>query len=418
MSPDLDLAWRLFDGLREIGFDGVGMTRDAYGPGERAALSLVREAATELGLECRSDVAGNLYMTLPGSGCDGRAVLIGSHLDTVPAGGAYDGAAGVLAGLAVIAGMCRTGFVPSRSVTVMVTRAEEAGAWFPVSFPGSRAALGTLPTGSLEVCRRDTGRTMASHMADEGLDPAAIGPAVLGTRNVAGFVELHIEQGPVLEAAGIPVGVVTAIPGSRRYRNGRILGESNHSGATPRAYRRDAALALAELMVGLDQAWQRLEADGHSLVVTFCVVGTTEQAGFTRIAGEAMFQLDMRSTSPDSLEAIDAAFHTLVAEVAVRRSVRVEPGPVGQGEPVALDHRIGDELATCAAALGVPCARLASGGGHDAGAFAAAGVPASMLFVRNQNGSHTPREAMRREDFADACAVLLRWAVLRAAQGG
>lgn len=414
MSPDLDLAWRLFGGLREIGFDGAGMTRDAYGPGERAALSLVREAALGLGLECRGDAAGNLYMTLPGSGPDGRAVLIGSHLDTVPAGGAYDGAAGVLAGLAVIAGMRRAGFVPARPVTVMVTRAEEAGAWFPVSFPGSRAALGTLPAGSLEVCRRDTGRTMASHMADEGLDPTAIGPAVLGTHNVAGFVELHIEQGPVLDTAGIPVGVVTAIPGSRRYRQGRILGESNHSGATPRAHRRDAALALAELVVGLDQAWQRLEADGHRLVVTFCVMGTTEEAGFTRIAGEARFQLDLRSASSASLDAIDAAFHTLAQEVAARRSVRVEPGPVGRVEPVGLDGAIGSELAACATALGIAHVRMVSGGGHDAGAFASAGVPASMLFVRNQNGSHTPREAMRPEDFADACAVLSHWAALRA----
>ncbi|HJS86689.1 MAG TPA: M20/M25/M40 family metallo-hydrolase, partial [Acetobacteraceae bacterium] len=144
LTPDIDLAARLFAGLRERGFDGIGITRDAYGPGEQAAHDLVRATAEGLRLETETDPAGNLYMTLPGRDCAAKRIVLGSHLDSVPRGGNYDGAAGVLAGLAVVAGMQAASFTPARDVTVLAVRAEEAGAWFPISYPGSRAALGRL----------------------------------------------------------------------------------------------------------------------------------------------------------------------------------------------------------------------------------------------------------------------------------
>ena len=411
LSPDIDLAARLFDALRARSFDGVGITREAYGPGERMAHALVREAAGEIGLEIAVDPIGNMTMTLPGSDRAAKRIVLGSHLDSVPQGGNFDGAAGVLCGLTVAAGMRRAGFTPARDVTVMAIRAEEAGAWFPTSYPGSRGALGMLKPQDLEVRRMDTERTLADHMREEGFDPgfALRGERSMGPDSVAAFLELHIEQGPVLEAEGIPVGIVTGIPGSRRLRKGRVSGEYNHSGATPRKYRRDAAISLAELAVALDEAWCRLEAQGHRLVCTFCEMATTDDAGFTKIAGEALFSLDVRSVNLHSCDAIFEVLHTRVAGIEARRGVSFDLGPESGSRPSLMDQGVQRGLVRAAQAAGVAHLSMPSGAGHDAAGFAQAGIPAGMLFVRNRNGSHNPKEEMRMQDFAAACAVAMQF---------
>ncbi len=412
LTADVELAARLFDTLREASFDGVGVTRDAYGPGEQRAHDLVRAEAEALGLEIAVDPAGNMLMTLPGSDRTVPRIVLGSHLDSVPQGGNYDGAAGVLAGLATVAGMRQAGFVPGRDITVLAIRAEEAGAWFPTSYPGSHAVLGRLPAAVLDVKRMDSGRSLGDHMRTLGFDPDAVaaGKCLLPPASVAAYLELHIEQGPVLDAEAIPVAIVSGIPGSRRLRAAHVLGEYNHSGATPRRYRADAAIALAELAYRLDDHWGVLEAQGHQLVCTFCVLATTEEAGFTKIPGEARFQLDIRSVVPASVDAMFAEMHRLIAAIEARRGVRFEPGVETGSLPSPMDPALRDGLTRAAAAGGVACRTMASGGGHDAAAFAQAGVPAAMLFVRNQHGSHNPHEAMRMEDFAAGCAVMTRWA--------
>ncbi len=412
MTPDLALADSLFHGLAERGYDGVGITRDAYGPGEQAAHDLVRATAEALRLEIDIDPAGNLYMTLPGRARALPRLILGSHLDSVIRGGNFDGAAGVLAGLAVVGGMVAAGHVPGRDITVLAVRAEEAGSWFPTSYPGSHAALGRLDPAALALRRPDTGRSLAQHMRALGFDPGWVeaGRARLTPANTAAYVELHIEQGPVLDRAEIPVGIVTGIPGARRLRAGRVLGDYNHSGATPRRYRADAAIALAELAYRVDEYWARLETQGHALVVTFCTLATAPEAGFGKVAGEAGFQLDVRSVSPASIDALFAELHRLVPAIAARRGVRFDLGPETRAAGAAMDPGLQAGLAAAAEALGIPHRVMPSGGGHDPAAFAAAGIPAAMLFVRNENGSHNPLEAMRMEDFAAACAVLSRFA--------
>ena len=414
-GPDLALAAALFRTLHDDSIDGDGVTRDAYGPGEQRAHDLVAQAGRTLGLEQHIDHAGNLALTLPGRDRAARRLVVGSHLDSVAGGGDYDGTVGVLAGLACLAGMRHADLVPACDITLLVTRAEEAGSWFPVSFPGSRAALGMLEADALSVCRRDTGRTLEAHLRACGFDPDRIraGDAWLGPRNVAAFLEMHIEQGPVLEAERIPVGIVTGIPGSRRHRQGRIAGETNHSGATPRAHRRDAAMALAELAYRLDLFWQQLEAQGHELVCTFCVLGTGADAGFTRIAGTATFELDMRSRDRASLDLLHGELERLAADIARTRCVEIMLGPETGSAACDLDPALQESLRQTADALSIPTRSMPSGGGHDAVAFAQAGIPAALLFVRNQNGSHTPREAMRMDDFADATRIMMRWLVDR-----
>jgi N-carbamoyl-L-amino-acid hydrolase len=417
LTPDMELATRLFDALRKTSFDGVGVTRDSYGPGEQRAHDLVRAEAAALDLEIAIDPAGNMLMTLPGTDRTAKRIVLGSHLDSVPQGGNYDGAAGVLAGLATVAGMRRAGFVPGRDITVLAIRAEEAGAWFPTSYPGSHAALGRLPPAALEVKRNDTGRTLGQHMRDMGFDPDAVagGKNLLPPASIAAYLELHIEQGPVLDSEKIPVAIVSGIPGSRRLRAARVLGEYNHSGATPRRYRADAAIALADVAHRLDDHWGALEAQGHQLVCTFCVLATTAEAGFTKIPGEAHFQLDVRSVQPASVDAMFAELHRLIAAIEPRRGVRFDLGVETGSLPSPMDAAVQDALARAAQAGSIAHRTMASGGGHDAAAFAQAGVPAAMLFVRNQHGSHNPHEAMRMEDFADGCAVMTRWAADAAA---
>ena len=416
LFPDRDIAPRLFAALHAMSFDGTGITRAAYGPKESEAHRLVRAEAERLGLAIQTDHAGNLSMTLKGADPGLPCLMFGSHLDSVRSGGNYDGAAGVLAGLSVVAGLVRAGFRPARDITVIVVRAEETGSWFPVSYAGSRSALGRLPPEALDVPRMDDGRTLAEHMREEGFDPDAVraGRASIDPATVAAFVELHIEQGPVLDEQSVPLGIVTGIPGSRRYRAARIFGEYNHSGATPRRLRRDAGIAAAELAYRLDAEWARLEAEGHALVCTFCVLATAPEAGFTIIPGEARFELDMRSESRASVDLLHAALLLLVEEIKASRGVSVDLGPESGSLSSRMDEALQTEIAAAAEAASVPFRRMLSGGGHDAAAFAQAGIPASLLFVRNQFGSHNPREAMRMEDFDAACAVISRWVVARA----
>ncbi|WP_284944039.1 hydantoinase/carbamoylase family amidase [Acidisoma cladoniae] len=420
LFPDLAIAPRLFAALHAMSFDGLGITREAYGPKETAAHALVAAEAEALGLRVEPDHAGNLYMTLPGTDPGLPRIILGSHLDSVRSGGNYDGAAGVLAGLSVVAGLVHAGFRPARDVTVMAIRSEEAGSWFPVSYVGSRAALGRLPSEALDVPRQDDGRTLAAHMAEEGFDPEAVraGRATLTVDTVAAFVELHIEQGPLLDEGEIPLGLVTGIPGSRRYRAARVFGEYNHSGATPRRLRKDAAMALAELAYRLDAEWARLETEGHALVCTFCVLATAPEAGFTLIPGEARFELDMRSESRASVDLLHAALIRLVEEIEVSRRVRFDLGAESGSLSSKMDAAVYAELAEAATTADVAFVPMLSGGGHDTAAFAQAGIPACLVFVRNQFGSHNAREAMRMEDFDAACRVLSRWVIARSSEDG
>ena len=416
ITPDLALAQRLFRQIHDDSVDVPGVTRDAFGAGEQRAHDLVARIGQDLGLEHHVDAAGNLALTLPGRERTARRLMVGSHLDSVRHGGDYDGTVGVLAGLACLSGLASAGWEPAQDITLLVTRAEEAGAWFPVSFPGSRAALGTLPSSALDVRRLDTGRTLAAHMLDGGFAPDAIraGTAAwLNTDNVEGFLELHIEQGPILEALGVPVGLVTAVPGSRRHRDVRIVGQTNHSGATPRAYRRDAALAAAELTLRLDDAWAEMLTDRCELTCTVCVLETGPGAAFTQIAGAARMEIDLRSPDPAALDQIHGRLVVLAGEVAGRRGVAIDLGPETGSPGSTMDQDMLASLQHAADACGIGAHVMTSGGGHDAVAFAAAGIPAGLVFVRNQNGSHCPEEAMQFEDFATATRLAMHWLLHR-----
>lgn len=419
-TPDLQLARQLFEQLRhdsrQLHGDAHGITRDTYGAGEQRAHQLMTQTALRLGLEVTTDAALNLYMTLPGQDRQAPRVMTGSHLDSVPRGGNYDGAAGVIAGLAILAGWVAAGLRPHCDTTVMAVRAEES-AWFPVSYIGSKSAFGLLPADALDVLRLDTRRSLRDHLAECGGRPAAIaaGQAHLAAPRIACFLELHIEQGPVLVEAGEPVGVVTGICGSLRYRHARVLGEYAHSGATPRSHRHDAVVALAEVIAHLQQDWARMEEQGHELTLTIGQVQTDpQQADISKVAGLANFSVDVRSRDVESLRRMERHLLEAVAAAQARHGVRFELGERTGSQPAQMDAALQDQLQAAARQLQFAHRRLPSGAGHDAALFANQAIPTAMLFVRNGHGSHNPDEAMALDDFAAGTRVLAQVLALRA----
>lgn len=408
-----ELARDAFDRLHAIGNDGRGITRPSYSAAEDQAHALVERIASEHGLLVRRDWAGNLYVTLPGRDRNLPAVMTGSHLDSVPCGGNFDGAAGVLAAVAVLTGWARTGFVPDRDVTLIVTRAEES-AWFPVSYIGSKAAFGLLTDADLAARRVDDDESLAEHIRAAGGNPdRKDGPGLLNPAQIDSFVELHIEQGPVLEGTNLPVGLVTGICGSVRYRSIVITGRAAHSGATPRAFRSDAAIAAARLMVALDDLWGHLDATGEVMTLTFGVCRTDASANFSAVAGQVEMSLDMRSRDIALLQRVESDVRRIAAEIADRHGVAVDLGARTSSMPAVMDPALLGQTEELAKSAGLPFCQLPSGAGHDAATFAGQGVPALMIFVRNANGSHNPDESMDFADFAVATGLLEKLLRLR-----
>lgn len=408
-EPDLALAGRLFDALSERTRQGRGIVRDSYGPGEVVAHDLMRETARSLGLEVQVDAGCNTYAVLPGRDRSAPMLLMGSHLDSVPQGGNFDGAAGVIAGMAVLAGLRRAKVAPPFDIGVIATRGEEA-AWFNADYVGTHVAFGRLRPELLDSVRRsDSGRTMAEHMAEIGCDVEAIrqGAAHLRPERLRGYIELHIEQGPVLEAAGIPVAVVTGIRGCLRFRNARCVGTYAHSGAEPRATRHDAVAATVDLIYRLQQEWVAMEAAGEDLTFTTGEFFTDPRMhGPSKVAGETRFVLDFRSISDDAMNRMRAKAEAFAADAARRFGVAFELGEPSYSFPGPMDAALRARHLAMAGSLGIRAIEMASGAGHDAAMFARWGVPSAMIFVRNAQGSHNPDEAMAMEDFAQGVRIL------------
>jgi len=415
----MPLAHSLFQELAQKTGDGVGIRREPYTPSEQLAHDLLATTAESLDLEVTRDRAGNLYMNLPGRDRALPRWITGSHLDSVPSGGNYDGAAGVIAGITVLAALRRAGIVPLRDVTVMGIRAEELSSWYAGDHDGhigARAALGQLKKGELEAAvHPESGRTLAAQMAQAGFDAGAVmsEPPHLVPASIYGYAELHIEQGPVLERRGIPTGVVTAIRGAARARGIRCIGEYTHSGAVPHEYRSDAVLASVELIHELDRLWERLRNEGADLVFTVGKLYTDAAVhSLTKVPGEANFTIDFRSQDEATLARVTAGAQKLAREIGERRRVRFDLGKFSLHRPAQMDPRLRADLIEGCRELSIPMMEIASGAGHDAQDFAAAGIPSAMVFVRNAHGSHNPLEAMGMQDFALG-TQMLGWLLIR-----
>jgi beta-ureidopropionase / N-carbamoyl-L-amino-acid hydrolase len=406
VRPDLDLAASLFESLSRATRHGRGIVRDSYGSGEQAAHDIMRSAAETIGLDVAVDALGNLTMTLPGRDRSAQRLVMGSHLDSVPQGGNYDGAAGVVAGLSALSALKQAGFEPPYDLAVMGIRAEES-AWFDVSYIGSGGAFGLLDPACLSIKRSDNGRTLESTLSERGFDPEAIRGRrrLLNPSQIRAYLELHIEQGPTLVAKGLPAAVVTGIRGCKRFRNARCIGKYAHSGAVNRPYRQDAVAATVSLLHHMETVWLQQESAGADLVFTAGELYTDPvMHGPSKIAGETHFVLDVRSVSDATMDAVAAEARRAAVRIGEAYRVSFDLGATSYSPPAVMDARLRTRLMSL---LDQPF-EMPSGAGHDAAVFAKMGIPTAMIFVRNAQGSHNPDETMAMEDFEVASQALVR----------
>jgi N-carbamoyl-L-amino-acid hydrolase len=410
---DARAAEKLFSEIREQSNSPYhpGITRPSYSLTETEALRSLETFARDNGLTVHHDAAANTWFELPRFAQsyvspDPPAVWIGSHVDSVPSGGNYDGLAGVIAGLLCLTRL-RGHSLPYR-VCVAALRGEES-AWFGIPYVGAKALLGKLTREDLARTSRG-GTTLCDHMRDCGANIASItrGVPCVMPEAIAEYWELHIEQGPVLVTENKSVGIVTGIRGNVRYTKVRIVGQAGHSGTVPRELRHDAVFAFAEFVRLIDDHWCTAVEHGQDLVVTCGIVETEADVhGITRIPGSVKFCLEARSLHHDVINQFQARVDKAIKLIEKQRGVTF----VFDDLPVItsaaqLDQTLVRRAAHACAQVGVPERLMPSGAGHDAAIFANAGIPTGMIFVRNENGSHNPDEAMDLNDFMRGVEVL------------
>ena len=367
--------------LARISDEHGRLTRVFGGPGMERANDLVGRWMEEAGMAARVDAARNLVGHLPGSEADAGTLLLGSHLDTVRDAGAFDGPLGVLCAIDCVARL-RAEEVTLPFALDVLGFSDEEGVRFGSAYLGSRALAGTLDDALLDRAD-DDGVTVRAALGGTVASASRAGERLLG------YCEVHIEQGPVLEERELPVGVVAAIAGATRAEV-RFRGRAGHAGTVPMALRRDAAAALAELVLAVE-AVGRLEVRPGAPNV---------------VPGEALGTIDVRHADDAVRAGAVAAIGARAAAIAEARGVETTWRDLLETAAVAMDPALSDRLAAAVRAAGVEPLRLASGAGHDAVALAGT-APVAMLFVRCAGGvSHHPDEAVDAADVAVALDVL------------
>jgi beta-ureidopropionase / N-carbamoyl-L-amino-acid hydrolase len=384
-----------FDALASIGATAAGgVDRPSLGEAHLAARGWFLERAAAAGLETTVDAAGNHSAVLP---ANGPTLLLGSHLDSVPDGGRYDGALGVVAALHVLLAL-KDHDLPLTLEAIDFT--DEEGTL--VGLLGSEALTGVLDD---EVLRNPRGGRDAllaglerAGLREERLHEARRDPATL-----AGYVELHIEQGPRLERAGAQIGIVTGIVGARSFTLD-FRGDAGHAGTTPMDARRDAGLAAAAFAIAANALVVR---DFPGCVAT---VGDMRfhPGAFNIVPGSARVSLEFRSLESSQLDALEEALLAEAHAAAERHALGVDVTPVGRWEPTPLDAGVRDAIETAAESLGLAAIELPSGAGHDAQALAGI-TPSGMIFVPSTGGvSHNPREHTDWDDCVHGADTLLQ----------
>ncbi|HEV2093453.1 MAG TPA: Zn-dependent hydrolase [Rubrobacter sp.] len=391
--------WKRLSGLAEIGKrEEGGVARLSFTPEERAAKDLAASYMQEAGLAVREDAAGNLFGRREGKDPEAAAVLMGSHVDSVINGGDFDGPLGVLGGIEVLQTMNEEGVETERPVEV-VAFTDEEGARFSLGMIGSRALTGTLSPEDLRHEDRD-GVSIEEAMREAGLDPEKIGDAARSPESLAAYLELHIEQGKVLEGEGLPVGVVTGIAGPVWLRLS-FTGEAGHAGTTPMGSRRDALAAAAEVVRVVEE---EAAANGS----TVGTVGQIEArpGGINIIPGRADISLDLRDIDETVRDRAEGRIRERAEEACERRGVDVSFEELQRLPPAPCSEEIRAAIAAACEHEGIRPYSLPSGAGHD-GMHVGGLCPMGMIFVRSRDGiSHNPKEWSSREDCEAGCKVL------------
>jgi allantoate deiminase len=404
VMSDLALGRRLMDRLEALARfsdDADGLTRLYLSPSHKRAAGALAGWMREVDLDVRLDAVGTLIGRYEGATAGDPALLVGSHIDTVRHAGKYDGALGVLAALTAVEALSRSGERLPFAIEV-VAFGDEEGVRFPSTLRGSRALAGTLDAATLDERDAD-GVSVREALIAFGADPTRLAEAAAPTGATLGFVEIHIEQGPVLERTSQPMGIVTGISGARRL-SVVVQGMAGHAGTSPMAMRRDSLAAAAEMVLSVE----RIAAETSNVVATVGVIEARPGA-VNVIPGETRFTIDARA--PDDA-ARDAAVDRIVRAIegiAARRGLVARISQTHSAPATACDGKLIAALDAATRAAGYEPLLLPSGAGHDAMAMASC-CPAAMLFVRCAGGiSHHPAEAISLEDADATMRVLLHF---------
>ncbi len=375
------------------------LTRLYLSPEHKAAALHIQAWMQQAGMATLLDATGNAVGRYEGHEPGLPALLLGSHIDTVRDGGKYDGCLGVVSAIQAV-GALHAGKERLPFAIEVIAFGDEEGVRFPHTLTGSRAVAGTFDLVGLEAKDRD-GISLRQALEQFGCDPSDIPRLARRKHQVLAYCEVHIEQGPVLEAQGLPVGVVTAINGASRFTC-VVTGSAGHAGTVPANLRRDALCAAAEMVLAVERTMR----DTGALVAT---VGRIEAlpGAANVIPGEVRFTLDIRSPS-DAVRACAATqLHATFRSIADARDVALDITKTYDEPAATCDARLILQLEASVSKLGIRATRLPSGAGHDGLAMAAI-CPIAMLFVRCKGGiSHNPQEAITVEDADTAVRVLL-----------
>lgn len=403
-EPLLDTA-KLLEQLRELGAIGHdaaqgGRTRIALTDEEKAGRDLLVRWMRELDLEVRVDQIGNIFGVLHAAHPEGMAqpLMMGSHIDTVRNAGALDGCYGVLAGLAVVRAYRQAGLRPARAIVVAAFTNEE-GVRYQPDMMGSLVYAGGM---DVQAALNTVG-TDGTRLGDELARIGYAGDMAPGAIVPREYIELHIEQGPVLEAEGKLIGVVESLQGIS-WQKVTITGVANHAGTTPTRLRHDAGYAAAACV-----AFLREQVVGAAPETTLATVGSLrlEPDLINVIPRRATFTVDLRDPDEQRLQAAERRLADFLATLAEREGVTVETEQLVRFEPVVFDAALADRIQAAAQRRGLPHRRMTSGAGHDAQMLARI-APSAMIFVPSRGGiSHNPREHTDDDNLALGAQVLL-----------
>ena len=409
MSTSLSInADRLYDAIETLGRIGAyrdettgltGVCRLALSDGDRDARRLVVQWFEEAGLAVAVDQIGNVYGRRPGSDDSLEPVMIGSHLDSVPSAGVFDGALGVLGGLEVVRTLNERGMATRRAVVTSIFT-EEEGCRFGTDMLGSAVATGRIPLEEAYGLTGDGRETIRDELERIGF----LGTEPVGTRRPHAFVECHVEQGPTLIRSGHDLGIVTGVQGIS-WLELTITGQCGHAGATPTEYRHDAGLVASLINVRMRE--MAVSAEYGELRATMGVI-RPEPGTFNVIPGRVRATVDLRNPDDAQLETAEDALRSYGAGLAEAHGVRIDWRGTARTPWVPFDSSVGQVIAEAATHRGLRHTRLISGAGHDAQEWARI-CPTAMIFVPGEHDgiSHDPRERSTKKQCADGVNILL-----------
>jgi N-carbamoyl-L-amino-acid hydrolase len=393
---------RLKNDLEELGRIGrdehSGVSRPSFSPTDFEARAWLKKKIEEAGLCYRQDGAGNQFGRVEGQG---KTVMAGSHIDTVPNGGMFDGAVGVVAALEALRRVLEEKIPLSRPLEVAAFTDEEGN--LVGDFLGSRAFMGLLDEGEIRNGKTSFGMPFRDVLKRTEFTADGILAAHKQRPELKAYLELHIEQGPVLEDEGVPIGIVEKIAG-KHYRQCAFIGESGHAGTTPLELRRDAFLGLADFAL---KATQHVAVKHYGSMLTIGKAAL-HPGSFSVIPGRADFTLEFRSASLEALTAIEKEVFALAEDIASTRGLTFVSRLVDKTAPVTIAPRMVELMEDECRTLGYPSMRLTSGAGHDA-QILAAGCDVGMIFIPSPDGvSHSPGERLNWDDLEKGANLLLR----------